>query len=114
MQVGCDVNKNQGYVQHYIAHERIESQGGSCPKWRREQQDEEEGESMQDGNDGSGEKKPDPSPGDRLHRDTGTGLPSRPATFDACISTSALQWLRCSNSKDRIPKRRLMRFISSL
>lgn len=44
----------------------------------------------------------------------GTGLPFRPATFDACISISALQWLCYSNSAAQVPKRRLMRFFSSL
>jgi 18S rRNA (guanine1575-N7)-methyltransferase len=48
------------------------------------------------------------------HQDMGTGLPFRPATFDACISISALQWLCYSNAKDQIPKRRLTRFFSSL
>jgi 18S rRNA (guanine1575-N7)-methyltransferase len=44
----------------------------------------------------------------------GTGLPFRPATFDACISISALQWLCYSNSAAQFPKRRLIRFFSSL
>jgi 18S rRNA (guanine1575-N7)-methyltransferase len=44
----------------------------------------------------------------------GTGLPFRPATFDACISISALQWLCYSNAKDQYPKKRLTRFFSSL
>jgi 18S rRNA (guanine1575-N7)-methyltransferase len=44
----------------------------------------------------------------------GTGLPFRAATFDACISISALQWLCYSNSKNQIPKRRLTRFFSQL
>lgn len=44
----------------------------------------------------------------------GTGLPFRPATFDACISISALQWLCYSNSTSQSPKRRLLRFFSSL
>ncbi len=44
----------------------------------------------------------------------GTGLPFRPGTFDACISISALQWLCYSNSAAQSPKRRLMRFFSSL
>jgi 18S rRNA (guanine1575-N7)-methyltransferase len=47
-------------------------------------------------------------------QDMGTGLPFRQATFDACISISALQWLCYSNSKAQIPKRRLTRFFSSL
>jgi 18S rRNA (guanine1575-N7)-methyltransferase len=44
----------------------------------------------------------------------GTGLPFRPATFDACISISALQWLCYSNTKNQYPKKRLTRFFSSL
>jgi 18S rRNA (guanine1575-N7)-methyltransferase len=44
----------------------------------------------------------------------GTGLPFRPATFDACISISALQWLCYSNAKNQNPKKRLLRFFSSL
>lgn len=47
-------------------------------------------------------------------QDMGTGLPFRPATFDACISISALQWLCYSNSKNQNPKKRLTRFFSSL
>jgi 18S rRNA (guanine1575-N7)-methyltransferase len=47
-------------------------------------------------------------------QDMGTGLPFRPATFDACISISALQWLCYSNSAAQSPKRRLIRFFSSL
>ena len=58
--------------------------------------------------------KTEPSTGDLLHHDMGTGLPFRPATFDGCISISALQWLCYSNTKDQVPKRRLMRFFSSL
>jgi 18S rRNA (guanine1575-N7)-methyltransferase len=44
----------------------------------------------------------------------GSGLPFRPATFDACISISALQWLCYSNSANQIPRRRLLRFFSQL
>ena len=55
-----------------------------------------------------------PSTGDLLHHDMGTGLPFRAATFDACISISALQWLCYSNSAQQNPKRRLTRFFSSL
>jgi len=54
------------------------------------------------------------SSGDLMHHDMGTGLPFRPATFDACISISALQWLCYSNAKGQVPKRRLLRFFSSL
>lgn len=54
------------------------------------------------------------STGDLLHHDMGTGLPFRPATFDACLSISALQWLCYSNSRDQIPRKRLTRFFSSL
>jgi 18S rRNA (guanine1575-N7)-methyltransferase len=44
----------------------------------------------------------------------GSGLPFRPATFDGCISISALQWLCYSNTKGQIPKKRLTHFFSSL
>ena len=47
-------------------------------------------------------------------QDMGTGLPFRPAKFDACISISALQWLCYSNSKAQNPKKRLLRFFGSL
>ena len=47
-------------------------------------------------------------------QDMGSGLPFRPATFDACISISALQWLCYSNSAAQVPKRRLLRFFSGL
>jgi hypothetical protein len=39
------------------------------------------------------------STGDLTHHDMGSGLPFRPATFDACISISALHWLCYSNSE---------------
>merc|ERR1719330_71542 len=54
------------------------------------------------------------STGDLMHHDMGTGLPFRPASFDGCISISALQWLCYSNSAAQIPKKRLTRFFSSL
>jgi 18S rRNA (guanine1575-N7)-methyltransferase len=53
-------------------------------------------------------------PGDLLLHDMGCGLPFRPATFDACVSVSALQWLCYSNAAGRSPRRRLARFFSSL
>ncbi|GMH53806.1 hypothetical protein TrRE_jg10831, partial [Triparma retinervis] len=52
--------------------------------------------------------------GDLFHHDMGTGLPFRPASFDGCISISALQWLCYSNTSQQVPKRRLVRFFSSL
>ncbi|EEC44437.1 predicted protein [Phaeodactylum tricornutum CCAP 1055/1] len=54
------------------------------------------------------------STGDLMHHDMGSGLPFRPATFDACISISALQWLCYSNSAAQNPRKRLTRFFSSL
>lgn len=52
--------------------------------------------------------------GDLCHADMGQGLPFRPATFDAAISVSALQWLCYSNTAYQDPKLRLNRFFSSL
>ena len=98
-----------------MANERIEqmreeSLGNSASEYS-----EDEDESMHDTSNSGGRKRnAEPSPGDLIHHDMGTGLPFRPATFDACISISALQWLCYSNSNKQIPKRRLMRFFSSL
>jgi len=52
--------------------------------------------------------------GDLFHHDMGTGLPFQPASFDGCISISALQWLCYSNTAAQVPKRRLVRFFSAL
>lgn len=101
-----------------MANERIEEKREASQNDGNESSSEDDGDSedesmMQDGGNSS-KRSTEPSPGDLLHHDMGTGLPFRPATFDACISISALQWLCYSNSKDQIPKRRLMRFFSSL
>lgn len=97
--VGCDISRDMLQV----ARERIddsleESENGM----NADQNDDEEDDETQ------------PSPGDLLHHDMGTGLPFRPATFDACISISALQWLCYSNSASQNPRRRLIRFFSQL
>lgn len=118
--VGCDVSRDM----LNMANERIEqkrerayqhvddSDNSSNDEGDEEvDDDDDDDEIMQDG---ARQRKSDPSPGDLLHHDMGTGLPFRPATFDACISISALQWLCYANSSDQIPKRRLMRFFSSL
>jgi 18S rRNA (guanine1575-N7)-methyltransferase len=80
--------------------------------------DDDEDSSNEGGDDNKRKKKKrwkeEPSQGDLLHHDMGTGLPFRPASFDACISISALQWLCYSNTKEQIPKKRLTRFFSSL
>lgn len=55
-----------------------------------------------------------PETGDVMRHDMGLGLPFRSATFDGCISVSALQWLCYSNLKEHSAKKRLMRFFSSL
>ena len=52
--------------------------------------------------------------GDMLEHDMGTGLPFRPGTFNGAISISALQWLCNADTKEQVPKRRLMRFFQSL
>jgi len=105
--VGCDVSRDM----LNMANERIdEKREASQTNDGDSSDDDEEDESMQD----TQRKNAESSPGDLLHHDMGTGLPFRPATFDGCISISALQWLCYSNSKDQFPKRRLMRFFSSL
>ncbi|CAM9135354.1 unnamed protein product [Choristocarpus tenellus] len=52
--------------------------------------------------------------GDLCQHDMGTGLPFRPATFDGCISVSALQWLCYAQTSEQVAKTRLVRFFSSL
>jgi len=52
--------------------------------------------------------------GDLVCADLGQGLFFRPATFDAAISISALQWLCNADKKDDIPQKRLYKFFRSL
>ena len=122
--VGCDVSRDM----LNMANERIEqkrerayqtnndSENGSSDEAEDDEDEDDDDDPMYDGSGKrkTDKRKTDPSPGDLIHHDMGTGLPFRPATFDACISISALQWLCYANSSDQIPKRRLMRFFSSL
>ncbi|MGK3746979.1 MAG: 18S rRNA (guanine1575-N7)-methyltransferase [Bacillariaceae sp.] len=109
--VGCDVSRDMLQV----AHERMEKSyrmKGDEDKTeadiaRMKYDDDDDEDSDDDDNNVC-------STGDLMHHDMGTGLPFRPATFDACVSISALQWLCYSNSSAQIPKRRLIRFFSSL
>jgi 18S rRNA (guanine1575-N7)-methyltransferase len=101
--VGCDVSRDMLTV----AKERMDRQSEDVRKQR---------DGMQDANESDDDDQEEvlESTGDLMHHDMGSGLPFRPATFDACISISALQWLCYSNSKDQNPRRRLTRFFSSL
>src|SRR6056300_1604234 len=101
-----------------MASERIERKRDAAMGEDDDSSDESDNDMNDDGDDedneggGGGDNKKknwreEPSPGDLLHHDMGTGLPFRPASFDACISISALQWLCYSNTKDQIPKKRL-------
>lgn len=108
--VGCDVSRDMLLV----AKERMERQSADAKEERdgaggMKHDDDDDGESSNDNDDLTRE-----STGDLMHHDMGTGLPFRPATFDACISISALQWLCYSNSAEQNPKKRLTRFFSSL
>merc|ERR1712176_280255 len=97
-----------------MANERIQQKReAALPNGSSDEEDSED-ESMRDDSLRVRKQKPEPSPGDLLHHDMGAGLPFRPATFDACISISALQWLCYSNSNKQIPKKRLIAFFSSL
>lgn len=102
--VGCDVSRDMLKV----AKERMDNQAEDAKNQR---------DGMRDANDDSDEEDQEDaeeSTGDLMHHDMGTGLPFRPATFDACISISALQWLCYSNTAQQNPRRRLTRFFSSL
>jgi len=116
--IGCDVSRDMLDV----ANERIERKLETA-KQNRAKGDGEKGTMMDDGDSGDSDEQDSDednggnvhtSSGDLMHHDMGTGLPFRPATFDACISISAIQWLCYSNAKGQIPKKRLMRFFSSL
>ncbi|KAL7428109.1 hypothetical protein ACHAXH_000756 [Discostella pseudostelligera] len=116
--VGCDVSRDMlNMANERIEHKRErayqdnDSDNSSSDEDEADDVDDDDDEFMKDG---TRKRRADPSPGDLIHHDMGTGLPFRPATFDACISISALQWLCYANSSDQIPKRRLMRFFSSL
>lgn len=124
--VGCDVSRDM----LNMANERIErkrevamgeddsSDDDDSDNDMNDDDDESSSNDYNNFNEGSRKKKrlkkEEPSQGDLLHHDMGTGLPFRPASFDACISISALQWLCYSNTKEQIPKKRLTRFFSSL
>ncbi|OEU16402.1 S-adenosyl-L-methionine-dependent methyltransferase [Fragilariopsis cylindrus CCMP1102] len=107
--VGCDVSRDMLQV----AHERMEK---SYKMKGDDDKTEAEIARMKydDDDDSDDDDNNVCSTGDLMHHDMGTGLPFRPATFDACVSISALQWLCYSNSSAQIPKRRLIRFFSSL
>jgi len=114
--LGCDVSRDMLNV----ANERIErKREGVINSARRKQAADNGGmadERMQEDSESDSDDESDgfASTGDLMHHDMGSGLPFRPATFDGCISISALQWLCYSNSKGQIPKKRLTRFFSSL
>jgi len=97
-----------------VANERIDHKREVAAAMRNKGNDEEDEEMDGDSGEEDGDGCRLASTGDLLHQDMGTGLPFRPATFDACISISALQWLCYSNSKGQNPKTRLTRFFSSL
>eukprot|EP00568_Trieres_chinensis_P001787 CAMPEP_0183305524 /NCGR_PEP_ID=MMETSP0160_2-20130417/10232_1 /TAXON_ID=2839 ORGANISM="Odontella Sinensis, Strain Grunow 1884" /NCGR_SAMPLE_ID=MMETSP0160_2 /ASSEMBLY_ACC=CAM_ASM_000250 /LENGTH=291 /DNA_ID=CAMNT_0025468727 /DNA_START=63 /DNA_END=935 /DNA_ORIENTATION=- len=110
--LGCDVSRDMIDV----ANERIEKKREMAKAKRsggneNDSDDDMEEDSEDEGGDSS---RALASTGDLMHHDMGTGLPFRPAMFDACISISALQWLCYSNSKAQNPKKRLTRFFSAL
>jgi len=108
--LGCDVSRDMIDV----ANERIDHKREVAAAMRNKGNGEEDEEMDGDSGEEDGDGCRLASTGDLLHQDMGTGLPFRPATFDACISISALQWLCYSNSKGQNPKTRLTRFFSSL
>lgn len=113
MWVGCDVSRDMlNVAQERIEHqkdERVQQRQGKDSM--KEDDDDDDDGSDEDSEEGGDINEPT---GDLLHHDMGTGLPFRPATFDACISISALQWLCYSNSAAQNPRKRLTRFFSSL
>jgi len=114
--VGCDVSRDMlNMANERIERKREEAMGEGDSSEDDSDNDMNDNDSNNNNNNNKGgTTEEEPSPGDLLHHDMGTGLPFRPASFDACISISALQWLCYSNTKEQIPKKRLTRFFSSL
>jgi len=119
--VGCDISRDMLTV----AKERMIMEREQSPQDDNDNddmQDDDENDNEQESNSSDNDDANGPSSsssaldagGDLLHHDMGTGLPFRPATFDACISISALQWLCYSNASNQNPRVRLTRFFSSL
>ena len=107
--LGCDVSRDMLNV----AQERMDRQKSEMAQGRGEQKMKDDDDNDSEDGDDDDDDMNEPT-GDLLHHDMGTGLPFRPATFDACISISALQWLCYSNSASQNPRKRLTRFFSSL
>lgn len=123
--VGCDISRDMlNVANERMENKRMDVQRRHADSSKDHQmethsdndddEDDDNASSDEDEEDESSNMRNSASTGDLLHHDMGTGLPFRPATFDACISISALQWLCYSNSKSQIPKKRLTRFFSSL
>lgn len=120
--VGCDISRDMLEVANQRMEQKRLSAISSDSMMKEDENENDDNNDNDDDDDddddsSSGDDHPkdrNASLGDLMHHDMGTGLPFRPATFDACISISALQWLCYSNSKDQIPKKRLTRFFSSL
>jgi 18S rRNA (guanine1575-N7)-methyltransferase len=106
--LGCDVSRDMLTV----AKERMDRQARDAREQLNAMTDGDE--KNIDGSSDEEDTKVLQSTGDLMHHDMGSGLPFRPATFDACISISALQWLCYSNSAAQNPRKRLTRFFSSL
>lgn len=56
----------------------------------------------------------DESGGDLFLQDAGQGMGFRPGSFDGAVSISCLQWLCNADYKHQNPKRRLLRFFTTL
>lgn len=110
--VGCDVSRQMLHVANdRIERKRMEAMNNEDNSGDDDDDDKHNGD---DEMENAGKNYNRASTGDLFEHDMGTGLPFRPATFDACISISALQWLCYSNTKAQVPKKRLTRFFSSL
>lgn len=109
--IGCDISRDMLMVaKERMDRKLLQKQNQNSTNDFDDTSDNDSDEEM----DGIDNDAATSSTGDLMHHDMGTGLPFRPATFDACISISALQWLCYSNAKGQVPKRRLLRFFSSL
>jgi 18S rRNA (guanine1575-N7)-methyltransferase len=96
--VGCDVSRDM----LNMANERIDGKREAAAQSNEDSKDDDDDEMEDDSSDDDEENNnEEPSTGDLLHHDMGTGLPFRPASFDACISIRPYNGCAIQTRKNR-------------
>ncbi|KAJ3091824.1 Williams Beuren syndrome chromosome region 22 protein [Quaeritorhiza haematococci] len=110
--VGMDISDSMLHV----ALERQKDDDSSEEEESDEENDDDEDSGMDTTGEGSskGKKKSTIGHWDLFHQDIGQGVGFRPGVFDGAISISVIQWLCNADKTGHVPRRRLMRFFSTL